>query len=97
MRISDWSSDVCSSDLAHRIADRDRILGQSLDADIGIPYPVVLEVAEDRPYLFRTIGEVMLPLELHQLNSSIDRRPGLAPRRCRWPPRARDRRARRRS
>src|SRR3546814_10598315 len=62
---------------AHRIADRDRILGQSLDADIGIPYPVVLEVAEDRPYLFRTIGEVMLPLELHQLNSSIDRRPGL--------------------
>src|SRR3546814_3614110 len=33
---------------AHRIADRDRILGQSLDADIGIPYPVVLEVGEDR-------------------------------------------------
>src|SRR3546814_408475 len=38
---------------AHRIADRDRILGQSLDADIGIPYPVVLEVAADRPYLFQ--------------------------------------------
>ena len=57
--------------------------GKPLDPDIGVPDPVVLEIPEDRPYLFRTIGEVMLPLELHQLNSSIDRPPGFAPRRCR--------------
>src|SRR3546814_3355158 len=41
MRISDWSSDVCSSDLINRFADRDDLLaqytrdgGRNLDRDL---------------------------------------------------------------
>src|SRR3546814_7983589 len=31
MRISDWSSDVCSSDLLHSVSERFRELGKSAD------------------------------------------------------------------
>src|SRR3546814_16534413 len=34
---------------AHRIADREQILGQTLDAEIGIPYTGVREDGEGRP------------------------------------------------
>src|SRR3546814_12667959 len=52
---------------AHRIADRARILGHSLDPDIGLQSPEALAVAEDRTYRLRIYGLVMLPLDLHML------------------------------
>src|SRR3546814_13089884 len=48
MRISDWSSDVCSSDLPTRTATRERVrrrpLGRTLGTAAGHPYSVLLPV-----------------------------------------------------
>src|SRR3546814_2280093 len=48
MRISDWSSDVCSSDLPTRTATRERVrrrpLGRTLGTATGHPYSVLLPV-----------------------------------------------------
>src|SRR3546814_7755359 len=38
MRISDWSSDVCSSDLEDGAADSDNVLGDVVEALIGALY-----------------------------------------------------------
>src|SRR3546814_1492920 len=37
MRISDWSSDVCSSDLTHRVLDHSSLLMRGLDDELRIP------------------------------------------------------------
>src|SRR3546814_16863492 len=82
MRISDWSSDVCSSDFnleklrllrihAQFVAKRHRIDLESLDAHIGVPDPMVLEISEDRPDLCRRVGEDALSLELDHLSHSF--------------------------
>src|SRR3546814_20701359 len=40
MRISDWSSDVCSSDLVSEHADKERLLDQACeDVVVGAPRP----------------------------------------------------------
>src|SRR3546814_10271069 len=51
MRISDWSSDVCSSDLASRAVRRDRPLDRVLRGPVGNPprLPRRLPARERRP------------------------------------------------
>src|SRR3546814_6512406 len=50
MRISDWSSDVCSSDLVQRRRPGDAVLlqaGMSLKRDDGRPEVVIEELVDD--------------------------------------------------
>src|SRR3546814_11559459 len=45
MRISDWSSDVCSSDLLARMLGREFIdLDHELEARCGVRVPVIFEI-----------------------------------------------------
>src|SRR3546814_17744959 len=50
MRISDWSSDVCSSDLAHRIADEAHLVGifGVEPIDLGIRRRDRIDLARDQ-------------------------------------------------
>src|SRR3546814_847118 len=56
---------------AQFVAKRHRIDLESLDAHIGVPDPMVLEISEDRPDLCRRVGEDALSLELDHLSHSF--------------------------
>src|SRR3546814_6447060 len=61
MRISDWSSDVCSSDLGRQLGRSDFWDGlQSIDADSRVRIFVEIEDFEDDPDILATLTDYRL-------------------------------------
>src|SRR3546814_9415364 len=60
MRISDWSSDVCSSDLAAIEADR-LIRGDCISAMASLPDACVDMIFADPPYNLQLGGDLFRP------------------------------------
>src|SRR3546814_9838793 len=58
MRISDWSSDVCSSDLGIERVSVDRTRGLVVIAFVGHPFGGAKDVAEALPYLGAEHGDI---------------------------------------
>src|SRR3546814_19641698 len=56
---------------AQFVAKRHRIDLESLDAHIGVPDPMVLEISADRPDLCRRVGEDALSPDLDHLSHSF--------------------------
>src|SRR3546814_14725372 len=78
MRISDWSSDVCSSDLFEDSGETTRTIGYTLASD-GTDDYISVDIAkpDDGGFVFRTLGR------------SEERRVGkecVSTCRSRWPP-----------
>src|SRR3546814_7812178 len=92
MRISDWSSDVCSSDLPHRVSMAGN--GTSLSLEV----PTVAEELRDAGYATSMVGKwhltAAVPIKdsaehLKWLNRSEERRVGkecVSTCRSRWSP-----------
>src|SRR3546814_14777415 len=70
MRISDWSSDVCSSDLQHLNFNVTRAFDKFLDE-----YAIVAEACQAFPlHAFKTLANVLLaPGETHSLTAAAGR------------------------
>src|SRR3546814_7640102 len=77
MRISDWSSDVCSSDLAGRRVDRNQVhqrLAQRL-VDAGLPVPGVEQrLVGDAPTAAMAAGLHAVALADHHGNAEAHQR-----------------------
>src|SRR3546814_9812067 len=70
MRISDWSSDVCSSDLAQRLRHRRSVCrrdSESLMSAIANPLPLDALLADARIFRAgRSLGQTTLAGDAHQ-------------------------------
>src|SRR3546814_1430476 len=77
MRISDWSSDVCSSDLSTRLALRIERFAQELDVRHAGDFDRILEAKEQASggALVRFEGEKVLPVEIDRSLGHLITRP----------------------
>src|SRR3546814_10068602 len=74
MRISDWSSDVCSSDLEARIGSEEHVdVRDDVEGDLLGELPVLLRIAdEDRAGLLEQFVHAFLARARHRLIGRYD-------------------------